>query len=67
MVAANQIERDQSKPPGKYACQDCNEMFTAIDQLVTHRAVVHPQIQLTDDEVFGRFERAHPGAPGESE
>lgn len=42
----------------RYDCQDCNETFTAIDRLVTHRAVVHPQTQLTDDEVFGRFERA---------
>ena len=40
-----------------YACQDCNETFTAIHRLVTHRAVEHPQILLTDDEVFGRFER----------
>lgn len=40
-----------------YACQDCNETFTAIHRLVTHRAVEHPPAPKTDDEIFGRFER----------
>ena len=45
-----------------YKCEYCGRAYSRMVVLIEHRVVAHPLPRLSEDEVFGRFERGKEGS-----